>query len=63
MFFQTIQDASATESGVRYIAMMIPQIVTLALTGAIVSKWGYYVGYPGFDTETNWLKRATRYPT
>ncbi|CRG89904.1 Putative HC-toxin efflux carrier TOXA [Talaromyces islandicus] len=45
MFFQTIQGASATESGVRYIAMMIPQIVTLAVTGAIVSKWGYYIPY------------------
>ncbi|KID62981.1 MFS multidrug transporter, partial [Metarhizium brunneum ARSEF 3297] len=45
MFFQTVQGATATESGVRYIAMMVPQIVTLALTGAIVSRWGYYVPY------------------
>lgn len=44
MLFQTVQGASATESGVRYIAMMVPQIVTLALTGAVVSKWGHYVG-------------------
>ncbi|KID84964.1 MFS multidrug transporter [Metarhizium guizhouense ARSEF 977] len=45
MFFQIVQGATATESGVRYIAMMVPQIVTLALTGAIVSRWGYYVPY------------------
>ncbi|KID97562.1 MFS multidrug transporter, partial [Metarhizium majus ARSEF 297] len=45
VFFQTVQGATATESGVRYIAMMVPQIVTLALTGAIVSRWGYCVPY------------------
>ncbi|KJZ78260.1 hypothetical protein HIM_02298 [Hirsutella minnesotensis 3608] len=45
LFFQSVQDASAIDSGVRYLAMMMPQIVTLALTGAIVSIWGYYVPY------------------
>lgn len=30
-------------SGVRYIALIVPQIVSVGLTGAVVSKWGYYV--------------------
>lgn len=42
-FFQSVQGTSATTSGVRYIAMMIPQIVSLVVTGIIVTKFGYYV--------------------
>ncbi|KAH7323166.1 MFS multidrug transporter-like protein [Stachybotrys elegans] len=45
IFFQSAQGVSATESGVRYIAMMAPQILTLVATGALVSKWGYYVPF------------------
>ncbi|KAI0189643.1 MFS multidrug transporter-like protein [Astrocystis sublimbata] len=45
IFFQSVQGASTTQSGVRYIALIIPQIVTLICVGAIVSKWGYYVPY------------------
>ncbi|KAI0382677.1 MFS multidrug transporter-like protein [Hypomontagnella monticulosa] len=45
IFFQSVQGTTTTESGVRYMAMMIPQIVTLVVVGAVVSKWGYYVPY------------------
>lgn len=37
---------SITESGVLYIALVVPQIVTLVIIGAIVSKWGQYVSIP-----------------
>ncbi|PQE23830.1 efflux pump antibiotic resistance protein [Rutstroemia sp. NJR-2017a BBW] len=45
IYFQSIQGDSATRSGVRFIALVLPQIVGLVVVGAIVSKWGYYVPY------------------
>lgn len=39
VFFQSAQGTSATLSGVRFIELIIPQIVTLAITGVIVSRW------------------------
>ncbi|KAI0545636.1 major facilitator superfamily domain-containing protein [Xylaria curta] len=45
ILFQSAQGASITESGLRYIALVGPQIVALLITGAIVSVWGYYVPY------------------
>lgn len=36
---------STTQSGVRFIALIGPQIVTIVITGALVSQWGYYVPY------------------
>ncbi|ORY10364.1 major facilitator superfamily domain-containing protein, partial [Clohesyomyces aquaticus] len=45
IYFQSIQGVSATSSGVRFIALVLPQIVGLVITGAIVSIWGYYVPY------------------
>lgn len=44
--FQSAQGTSTTESGLRYIALVGPQIVSLIIVGGIVSKWGYYVGDP-----------------
>lgn len=44
-YFQAAQDASATLSGAKYLALIIPEIVTIVITGAIVSKTGYYVPY------------------
>jgi Na+/melibiose symporter-like transporter len=44
-FFQSAQGTSTTESGVRFIAMVAPQIITLVVTGALVTTWGYYVRY------------------
>jgi hypothetical protein len=43
IYFQSIQGVSATQSGVRFIALVCPQIVSLVVVGAIVSSWGYYV--------------------
>ncbi|ROW08463.1 hypothetical protein VMCG_03189 [Cytospora schulzeri] len=45
IYFQSIQGVSIVTSGVRYLAFIIPQIVALALTGAVVTQWGYYVPY------------------
>ncbi|KAK8101427.1 permease of the major facilitator superfamily [Apiospora kogelbergensis] len=45
ILFQSIQGVSTTQSGVRFIALIGPQIVTIVITGALVSQWGYYVPY------------------
>ncbi|KUI59517.1 Putative HC-toxin efflux carrier TOXA [Cytospora mali] len=45
LFFQTAQGTSVTTSGIRQIALMVPDIVGIALTGFVVSKWGYYIPY------------------
>ncbi|KAK4161122.1 major facilitator superfamily domain-containing protein [Cladorrhinum sp. PSN259] len=45
VFFQSAQGVSTTESGVRFIALLVPQIVTLVIVGGIVTKYGYYVPF------------------
>ncbi|KAI0594167.1 major facilitator superfamily domain-containing protein [Biscogniauxia sp. FL1348] len=45
ILFQSVQGVSTTESGIRYIALIGPQIFAIVVTGALVSKWGYYVPY------------------
>ena len=42
-YFQAVQGVSATISGVRMIPLVLSQIVSIILTGAIISKRGYYV--------------------
>lgn len=42
-WFQTVEGVDAITSGVRFIPLLVPQILALILTGAVVSKWGYYV--------------------
>ncbi|KAK8129266.1 MFS general substrate transporter [Apiospora kogelbergensis] len=43
LYFQSVPGVSTTDSGVRFIALVLPQIVGLVIVGAIVTKWGYYV--------------------
>ncbi len=43
IFFQSVQGVSTTQSGVQYIALVVPQIVSLVVTGGFVSTWGFYV--------------------
>lgn len=45
ILFQSAQGASTTESGLRYIALVGPQLVTLIIVGGLVTKWGYYVSH------------------
>ncbi|KAF2971336.1 hypothetical protein GQX73_g2190 [Xylaria multiplex] len=45
IYFQSAQGVSTTQSGVRFIALVLPQIVGLVIVGAIVTQWGYYVPY------------------
>ncbi|RYC61641.1 hypothetical protein CHU98_g4575 [Xylaria longipes] len=45
IYFQSAQGVSTTQSGVRFIALVLPQIVGLVAVGAIVTQWGYYVPY------------------
>lgn len=43
IFFQAGQGVSAPQSGVRFIALVIPEIVAIGVFGGIVSRWGHYV--------------------
>ncbi|KAJ3578732.1 hypothetical protein NPX13_g1830 [Xylaria arbuscula] len=45
IYFQSAQGVSTIQSGVRFISLVLPQIVGLVVVGAIVSQWGYYVPY------------------
>ncbi|KJZ70909.1 hypothetical protein HIM_09702 [Hirsutella minnesotensis 3608] len=45
ILFQSVQGVTTTESGVRYIALVGPQIFTVVVAGAIVTTWGHYVPY------------------
>ncbi|GME24191.1 hypothetical protein EAF04_007999 [Neofusicoccum parvum] len=45
IFFQSAQGVSATTSGVRFIALIVPQVVFVIITGAVATKYGYYVPY------------------
>ncbi|KAL8934498.1 MAG: hypothetical protein Q9216_005883 [Gyalolechia sp. 2 TL-2023] len=44
-WFQAVQGVDAMTSGIRLIPLFIPQMVSLIVVGAVVSKWGYYVPY------------------
>ena len=41
-YFQTVEGFDTT-SGARFILLLVSQILALIITGAVVSKWGYYV--------------------
>lgn len=43
ILFQSVQGVSTTESGIRFIALVGAQIFAIVVTGALVSRWGYYV--------------------
>ncbi|KAJ4305907.1 hypothetical protein N0V90_001440 [Kalmusia sp. IMI 367209] len=44
LYFQAIQGVSATKSGVNMLAYVAPTIVSIGITGALVSKFGFYLG-------------------
>ncbi|KAL8923566.1 MAG: hypothetical protein Q9208_004513 [Pyrenodesmia sp. 3 TL-2023] len=44
-YFQATQGASAISSGAKFISLVIPEIVAIVITGAIVSKIGHYVPF------------------
>lgn len=48
IFFQSAQGVSITSSGVRQIALIIPDILAIGLTGLAVTKWGHYVSLWSF---------------
>jgi hypothetical protein len=43
LFFQAAQGEGVMMSGVCQIALIVPDILAIGITGIIVSKWGYYV--------------------
>ncbi|KAL8650813.1 MAG: hypothetical protein Q9210_003611 [Variospora velana] len=44
-YFQATQGASAISSGAKFISLVLPEIVAIVVTGAIVSKIGHYVPF------------------
>ncbi|KAL8704581.1 MAG: hypothetical protein Q9201_002273 [Fulgogasparrea decipioides] len=44
-YFQAVQGVSATKSGIRFIPLALPEIVAIVVSGAFVSKVGYYVPF------------------
>ncbi|KAI9879023.1 MAG: hypothetical protein M1830_009822 [Pleopsidium flavum] len=44
-YFQAVQGVSVTTSGIRYIPLVVPQIVAIVVTGAIVTATGHYVSF------------------
>jgi hypothetical protein len=46
IYFQAGKESTATDSGVRFLALAIPQIFAVFLSGTLVTVFGYYVGSP-----------------
>lgn len=44
-YFQATQGASAMSSGAKYLSLILPEIVAVVVTGAIVSKFGHYIPF------------------
>ena len=49
-WFQAVQGVDPIVSGVRFIPLFLAQMVALIVTGALVTRWGYYVS-------THWTYR------
>lgn len=49
-YFQGVLETDALTSGVRFLALVVPQIVAIVLSGAIVSKYGHYVSFPRYSS-------------
>ena len=52
IYFQSIQGVSAVESGIRFIALVVPQVVATVIVGGIISRFGYYVRSPDYPVRT-----------
>ena len=42
-WFQGVQGTDAITSGIRFLPLILPQMIALIVTGAIVTKYGHYV--------------------
>ena len=42
-YFQSVRGASPIRSGVNYIPVALSELVGIVLSGALISKFGYYV--------------------
>lgn len=42
-YFQTVRGESPIGVGVRFIPLMLPQILAIVVTGGLASQYGYYV--------------------
>ncbi|KAL9594373.1 MAG: hypothetical protein Q9219_007067 [cf. Caloplaca sp. 3 TL-2023] len=57
-YFQAVRGCSATNSGVRMIPLVLPQILAIILVGAVVTKFGVYVcPFPSYPHRTQ--KKST----
>lgn len=52
-YFQAVQGASASESGVRFVSLALSEMVAIVVTGAIVTKTGHYVNTSRLLTHTS----------
>ena len=43
IYFQSIQGVSAIQSGVKFIALIIPQTIATIIVGGLITRFGYYV--------------------
>ena len=62
-YFQGVQGVSATSSGVRIIPLVASQITVVIMTGAIVTRWGYYVCKILGPNHPKTNKPGLRFPT
>ena len=49
-YFQGVQDTSALASGIRFMPLVIPQIIVIIVSGAAVSKFGFHVSRTSFPS-------------
>ncbi|ETS73853.1 hypothetical protein PFICI_14799 [Pestalotiopsis fici W106-1] len=45
IYFQAVKESTATQSGVQFLALAIPQIFAVVLSGALVTMLGYYLPF------------------
>ncbi|KAH8759347.1 major facilitator superfamily domain-containing protein [Diaporthe sp. PMI_573] len=50
IYFQAVKESTATQSGVQFLALAIPQIFAVVLSGALVTTFGYYLPFIIFGT-------------
>lgn len=43
IYFQSIKGNTSTQSGVNFIALVVPQTVATVVVGGLITKYGFYV--------------------
>lgn len=53
IYFQAVKASTATQSGTQYLALVIPQMFGVVLSGALVTVFGSYVGFTSHKFPTS----------